>query len=336
MALTAFSDHGALQPEESLFLRQLFQEKWTLRKGDFNNLPIYNAGVQTPELTRVAYHFSQALFELFSSKVAKHAPNKLNLLIAGGCGLNCDWNVQWRNLGLFNDVFIPPVVNDSGVAIGAAVDGQLMLTGSAKVAWSVYSGLDLNHDIDDVVGFRKFPLDIERIAALLMEDEIVAWSQGRCEIGPRALGDRSLLAPPFCQGTTKHLNQIKERESYRPIAPICLESVAGKWFSGPLPSPYMLGFSAVLDSHLKAVTHVDNSARVQTVNTIENPAIHALLSSFQSRSGYGVLCNTSLNHKGRGFLNRVSDIAGFCRKGGIRVFVADQTMFLRDDIKLVT
>ena len=335
MALTAFSDHGDLDPEEDVFVQRMFQDQWTLRKADFKHLKIYNSGVQHPDFTRVAHRFSQALFDFFHAKVEKLVSHKLNLLVAGGCGLNCDWNVQWKTCGLFNDIFIPPVVNDSGVAIGAAVDGQLMLTGSAKLLWSVYAGLPLYRDCNNIAGFRSFPLDINRLADLLKAGEIVAWSQGRYEMGPRALGHRSLLASPFSSNETNRLNQIKDREPYRPVAPICIEREAGKWFSGPLPSPYMLGFSFVLDPHLKAITHVDNTARVQTINPAADQTVHALLSAFQEKAGHGVLCNTSLNNKGKGFLNTISDVGEFCAKGGIRAIVADETMFLRSDLQLM-
>jgi hydroxymethyl cephem carbamoyltransferase len=144
---------------------------------------------------------------------------------------------------------------------------------------------------------------------------------GRCEIGPRALGNRSLLAAPFKLEMKARLNRIKQREDFRPIAPICLEEDVEKHFQWSGPSPHMLYFQKVRDQNLKAIIHVDNTTRVQTVREDENPKIHALLRRFRDKTGTGVLCNTSLNYHGNGFINRTSDLYGFCKTHGVDAFV---------------
>jgi hydroxymethyl cephem carbamoyltransferase len=165
----------------------------------------------------------------------------------------------------------------------------------------------------------------------LADGHVVAWIQGKYEIGPRALGNRSLLAAPFAKATLDRLNTIKQREKYRPIAPACLEEDFGPLFGGIGKSPHMLFFQRVQDSRLQAVTHDDGSARTQTVNAIQNERFHSLLRAFKQRTGVGVLCNTSLNFKGKGFINRKSDLLRYVTDNGIDIAVMNDTVFLRRD-----
>jgi hydroxymethyl cephem carbamoyltransferase len=158
------------------------------------------------------------------------------------------------------------------------------------------------------------------VARLLKQGCVVAWAQGRCEIGPRALGNRSLLAAPFDVAMRDRLNGIKEREEFRPIAPICLEEDVSRHFEWTGPSPYMLFFQNVTDQRLRAVTHIDGTARVQTVNRSQNAAMTDLLLAFRAETGVGVLCNTSLNLRGSGFISRTSDLYNFCKARKIEAF----------------
>jgi hydroxymethyl cephem carbamoyltransferase len=251
---------------------------------------------------------------------------RLPLVIGGGCGLNCEWNTRWMESGLFDSVFVPPCTNDSGVAIGAAADAQLHLTGNPKLRWSVYAGEDFIEDFQPS-GWTRKPLDMDDIAAALQRGEVVAWVNGCYEIGPRALGNRSLLAAPFSSDMTKRLNLLKHRESYRPIAPVCLAEDFAQHFAGPQPSPYMLQFHRVEDQRLQAVTHDDGSARVQTVTREQNPKLYELLQAFKKLTGAGVLCNTSLNFLGRGFINRSSDLFAYASQSGIRTAVVNNQAF---------
>jgi len=148
-------------------------------------------------------------------------------------------------------------------------------------------------------------------------------------MGPRALGNRSIVAEPFERLTSQRLNEIKKREHYRPIAPICLESEAERLFGATLPSPHMLYFHSVRSDRLKAITHVDGSARVQTVNHEQNMRMFDLLAAFKKQTGYGVLCNTSLNFCGKGFINRSSDLYAYVIENAIDGFVIDDSAFFR-------
>ena len=247
---------------------------------------------------------------------------RLPLLIVGGCGLNCDWNTKWRESNLFPEVFIPPVANDSGSAIGTAIDAQFYFTGDPKINWSVYSGLEFEtNEIFDASIFDEFNTNFTIIADMLACNLIIGWINGKYEIGPRALGNRSILASPFLHNTRERLNVIKQREQFRPIAPVCLEEDAKKWFNCNHPSPFMLYTQPVSTDALEAVTHVNRTARIQTVSPESNIQMYKLLEAFKLRTGYGVLCNTSLNFKGRGFINNIADLSAFTIKHGLDGFV---------------
>jgi predicted NodU family carbamoyl transferase len=284
--------------------------------------PIFNAGVDSKVYRNVAAGHSQAIFERFFDYAQKNLTEGLPLLISGGCGLNCDWNRMMRESGLFEYVFVPPCPNDSGAALGTAIDAQWYYTGAAEIEWSVYAGEEFVEDVEpDPARYDVRPLVPAEVAQYLERGNIIGWARGRYEMGPRALGNRSILAAPFTAETTVRLNEIKQREGYRPIAPICLESDAPKWFVGSVQDPYMLFFNRVTSDELKAVTHVDGSARTQTVTHEQNPGIADLLVAFRNLTGFSVLCNTSLNFSGRGFINATSDLLRYGEEHGLDGYV---------------
>lgn len=329
MALAAYAAGATPTEEEYSLIDKLLINERSYTKADFRNTHLYNIGVLDHNVARLAWLFSERLYQLFFDRVKACVKGRRNLVISGGCGLNCEWNSRWRESGLFNDVFVPPVPNDSGVAIGAAADAQFLATGSAKLSWSVYSGEHLLEDVNEVPGLVKRQFNMEAAASLLTDGAILAWARGRYEIGPRALGNRSLLASPFSENARARLNEIKERESYRPIAPVCVEEEATQWFAGRLPSPHMLYFSNVLDSRLEAIRHVDHTARVQTVSNEANADLYTLLASYALKNnGVSVLCNTSLNRKGNGFMNRVSDITQFARLKGVDAVATPSSLYI--------
>jgi hydroxymethyl cephem carbamoyltransferase len=179
----------------------------------------------------------------------------------------------------------------------------------------------------DLKGYIISPLSYAHIVEQLMKDEVIAWVQGKYEIGPRALCHRSLLASPFKASMHDKLNTIKQRESYRPIAPVCTEEDISRFFEWEGPSPYMLHFMKVKNSELKAVTHVDGTARAQTITKEQDERTYLLLRAFEKETGFPILCNTSLNFKGRGFINRMSDLIKYTQQTGIKVFVVNDKMY---------
>ncbi|MGV9311911.1 carbamoyltransferase C-terminal domain-containing protein [Streptomyces sp. NPDC003691] len=286
--------------------------------------PFHDIGVESDAYKNLAARLSDAVFDRFHAYAQEHLTEGLPLLISGGCGLNCEWNRRWRECGLFPAVFVPPCPNDSGSAIGTAIDAQHFYTGSAALEWDVYTGGEFVEDIGfDPQRYEIRPLAHGEVARYLRDGNIIGWARGRWEIGPRALGNRSILAAPFTEETTVRLNRIKQRESYRPIAPICLEQDAGRWFDGGVPDPYMLYFSRVRTGELRAVTHIDGTARTQTVTPAANPGMAELLTSFRDLTGFGVLCNTSLNYSGRGFINRTSDLIAYGELHGLDGYVVN-------------
>ncbi|MEP6269148.1 MAG: carbamoyltransferase C-terminal domain-containing protein, partial [Paracoccaceae bacterium] len=166
-------------------------------------------------------------------------------------------------------------------------------------------------------------LDLDHVVQQLAGGAVIAWARGRYEIGPRALGNRSILANTFSKDIHRRLNDIKKREGFRPIAPICLEEEATRLFEGDGPSPYMLRFQKVRTDAIPAVTHVDGSARLQSVTADQNPAMFDLLTRFKEATGYGVLCNTSLNFNGTGFINRLSDLHTYAMERELDGYVVD-------------
>lgn len=324
MALASFSTRSTPTEAEASLMEFLLGGPYR-KLSDYPLLPEVphlNVGLDDPEFRNFAGIYSDALFDIFHSFATDNLKPGRPLLIAGGCGLNCDWNTRWKQTGLFSDVFVPPVANDSGAAIGTAIDAQFRHTGDPKIDWDVYSGLEFRDRGDiDLSAYDVFEDDVSRIADLLAADLILGWAHGRYEIGPRALGARSILAAPFRDETRIRLNEIKQREQFRPIAPVCLLEDAATWFGCVQESPHMLYTYRSTTDQLRAVTHVNGTARLQTVTHTTNPALHNLLVAFKARTGFGVLCNTSLNFNGKGFINNLTDLHVYASEHGLDGFV---------------
>jgi len=333
MALASFSKRSKPSEEEEKIMSFLFQDCQHLephRCEVLKGLRHYNVGLDDPEFRNFAGIFSDRLFDRFYRFATANLKRGMPLLIAGGCALNCDWNTKWRETGLFRDVFVTPVANDSGSAIGTAIDAQFHFTGNPKVEWDVYSGMHFSEDAAvDVVHFDEWESSVTTVAAMLASDLILGWANGRYEIGPRALGNRSILAAPFAASTKERLNVIKQREQFRPIAPICLEEDAEKWFGCASPSPFMLYTYLASTDALAAVTHVNQTARLQTVSAHTNRSLFDLLTAFKVLTGYGVLCNTSLNFKSKGFINTMSDLSAYTLQHQLDGFIVGGRIYMR-------
>jgi hydroxymethyl cephem carbamoyltransferase len=329
MALAAFGDASGADANTVETVERMLEE-WHFAKHKYQDSAAYNSGVTSEETKTLAALITKRLFEVYAAAAEEHLPRDIPLYISGGCGLNCDWNTMWRDHGQFTSVFVPPVTNDSGSAIGTGIDAITMLGGEPFIEWSVYAGLEFEWDTEpDPAKWRRRQLDAAALADALAGSRIVAWVQGKWEIGPRALGARSILAQPFDAAIKDRLNEIKQREDYRPIAPCCRLEDVGRLFNDSHPDPYMLYFRTVRVDNLHAVTHVDGSARVQTVTKDSNGPLHNLLTVFGERHGAGVLCNTSLNFKGTGFINRMSDLSHYCETTGIDDMVVGDAWFER-------
>jgi carbamoyltransferase len=231
------------------------------------------------------------------------------LTMAGGTALNCVANSRiWRETP-FEEVWVQPASGDAGTSLGAAL--QLCTDGGERPEPMTTAALGRGWSDDDLAAWLRAaavpfttPEDIATAAAdVLAADGVLAWFDGRSEFGPRALGQRSLMAHPGRAANLERLNDVKGREQFRPVAPMVLVERAGEIFSdGPIPSPYMLFVHRVADAwreRIPAVVHVDGTARIQTVDERTNPRVAALLRAFEARTGLPVVVNTSLNTAGR-------------------------------------
>lgn len=329
MALAAFAEPDTATREEREAVDRLMDMRYVypFAKEEFRGSPLFDCGVEDPALHRAARYLTDSIFYRFEQAIERHHLGGRPLLISGGCGLNCEWNSRFRDSGMFSEVSVSPCANDSGSAIGAAVDGIATVFGEKpRLEWSVYSGATFVWDSRAPIGWLERGFDAASIARVISSGKVVAWVEGRAEIGPRALGHRSLLADPRTATSRDLLNGIKKRESYRPVAPCCLEDELGTWFSSNEPDRYMLYFSHVSTDGLPGITHVDGSARVQSVDDTAGD-IAGLLRAFGRETGFSVLCNTSLNFSGAGFINRASELFAYCKERGVGQVVVDGRWF---------
>lgn len=249
-----------------------------------------------------------------------------NLVLGGGCALNIKWNTSIRATGCFEGVFAPPFPNDAGAAIGTAVC-ESFYRGNRTLEWDVYRGPSLVvGPVPD--GWRARPCDERRLAQLLhTEGEPVVVLSGRAELGPRALGNRSILAPATDPAMKTRLNAMKKRADYRPVAPICLEARAPEVFDPGTPDPYMLFEHRLRPGwaeRVPAVVHLDGTARLQTIDESSQSAVSRVLAAYAEISGVPLLCNTSANFEGCGFF---PDVASAARWGRTRYIWSEGMLY---------
>ena len=240
-----------------------------------------------------------------------HQVTRLDTLcLAGGVALNCVMNARLRDRGPFKKMWVQPAAGDAGTALGAAlwVDTQERAS-PARVYRMDHAFLGPDYSDDEIEQFllwSKLPYrratDLAgEVADMLEQDRVIGWFQHRMEYGPRALGARSILASPLHASMQARLNEIKDREDFRPVAPVVLEEEAANWFAGAGVSPFMLFVYDVLPEkadRIPAVRHVDGTARIQTINRQQHALYYDLLKAFQARTGVPVLVNTSFNTRG--------------------------------------
>jgi carbamoyltransferase len=260
-----------------------------------------------------------------------------HLCMAGGVSLNCVANGKLLRSGLYEDLWIQPASGDAGGALGAALVAQHHYLGGPAPqkrgrdfqGGSYFGPSYDNQSVKRILDYHNIPYDymeteelLYEVAGLIAGGKVVGWFQGRMEFGPRALGNRSILGDARSPEMQKRINlKIKFRESFRPFAPSVLAERVGEWFDLDRESPYMLLVADVREekrramteqeqklwgidklnvarSEIPAVTHVDYSARIQTVSREDNPLYHALIEKFCQRTGCPVIVNTSFNVRG--------------------------------------
>jgi carbamoyltransferase len=241
------------------------------------------------------------------SRWAQKATGSNNLVLMGGCALNCVANEKIARMGLFKDIWIMPNPGDAGSSLGA-----ILAYTCRQANWKhPYLGTNITR-----------PFDMNGAVDALVAGEIIGVATGRAEFGPRALGNRSLLADPRGLTIKDRVNDIKKRQRFRPFAPIVLEQYAHEYFDLPVAtSPYMQ-FTAPckFPDEFPAICHVDGSSRVQTLNEEQNPVMFELLTKFFEKTGCPILLNTSLNIKGMPLVDSWDDALAFQNKYNVKIF----------------
>jgi carbamoyltransferase len=311
--------------------------------------------------------FTSRLMVLLARE-ARKATGLDRLCMAGGVALNCVSNSRILRESGFRDVWVQPASGDAGGAIGAALFEWYARLGNSRSADGIHDcqkasllGLSVDgetakKDLDRLGANYRQLADEElfsRTASDIANGKVVAWVQGKGEFGPRALGNRSILGDPRSDEMQSRMNlKIKFRESFRPFAPAILEEKTREWFEWDRPSSYML-FVADLDKskrntvpaegktglellHLRrsvvpAITHVDFSARLQTVSAVSNPRFYALIREFDRQTGCPLLINTSFNVRGEPIVNSAADAYACFMATGIDVLVADNYYLVKED-----
>jgi carbamoyltransferase len=280
--------------------KQLFGES-KIETGDWNQTEL--------DLAASAQRIVEELF-LHMATHLKKVTDSDNICLAGGVALNSVANGKLIQSGLFKNIFIQPAAGDSGTSLGSTFYLYHQILNKPRVfemktafIGNEYTSSEYEAELKNQnVKYVDLGKEIYKVAAsILNKNYIVGWFQGAMEYGPRALGNRSILASPFPADMKDTINRrIKFREGFRPFAAIVNEEDCGKYFSFSLPNPYMLLVYGVKEEYQKlmpAITHVDGTVRIQTINKADNPAMRSLLNEFKNITGHSVVLNTSFNIK---------------------------------------
>jgi carbamoyltransferase len=260
-----------------------------------------------------ALHMATALHRLTGSR---------NLVLAGGVALNSVMNARLLAETPFDHIFIQPAAGDAGNALGAALSVWHQRMGRPR-EWHMdhaffgpeYADAELKRVLTDrKLGFREVPDPAVAAAELLSASKIVGWFQGKAEVGPRALGGRSILADPRRAEMKDIVNaEVKHREAFRPFAPSVLDHRGHEYFEGYYPNPFMLLVLPIRPDKrhvIPAVAHVDGTGRLQSVLRDANPVYHRLIEEFDRRTGVPVVLNTSFNIRGEPIVHRPEEAVG--------------------------
>jgi len=301
---------------------------------------------------------------------ARQSTGERNLCLAGGVALNCVGNGKILRENIFDKIWIQPAAGDAGGALGAAIFTWHQVLDKPRTVnpkrdsqkgsylGPVFKGDDIEKWLKErQIKFHRFNNGslTTQVADLLAKEKVVGWLSGRMEFGPRALGGRSILGDARSTAMQKVMNlKIKYRESFRPFAPAVLKEEVSEYFDIDCESPYMLLVAPVKNSRchqmtkdqdslwgieklnvprsdIPAVTHIDYSARIQTVDADENPAFHSLLSEFKKKTGYGVLVNTSFNVRGEPIVCSPEDAYLCFMRTEMDALVLDDCVLLKEE-----
>lgn len=338
MALTSFGkprDYW-LNSFYTIFKKEVSEVDWDFKENLMKELstmlgiPLRIDSLEGPEAWDLAATLQYTLEETFIGEILPlYEKYRLPVCFSGGVALNVLLNERLRKL-FSRGIYIPPNPNDCGLALG-----MLLIHDKPKEQVNVvYQGVPIA-DSDKINFYVKQyngkKIDIDIIVKELAEGKIIGVMRGNSECGPRALGNRSILCNPAIKEMKHKLNScIKFREEFRPFAPVVTLEKVNTYFHFDGESPYMSYAPKVRDEYfdkLKAVTHVDNTARVQTVTEKQNPFLYTLLQEFEKITGIGVLLNTSLNTKGLPMMTLIEDAIAFLKSSDIDIMIIEDFMF---------
>jgi carbamoyltransferase len=286
----------------------------------------------------------QAATEEVVLHLARHLRRRTGLprlVMAGGCALNAPANRRVAAEAGFDEVFVVPAAGDDGAALGAAltVYHGMVQDGPRWTMRDAFLGPGIAEE-EAAAALRaaglaaERPADLEAAAAdLLVAGKVLGWARGRMEYGPRALGHRSILADPRTREVHDRVNlRVKEREAFRPLAPVVRLEDLPRFVEGPLPSPWMLltfPVRADMRDRIPGVVHADGSARFQTVTPEQEPSLHRLLGLFGGRAGVPCLVNTSFNRRGEPVVASAADAVGAFRAMDLDALVLGPFLVVR-------
>ena len=297
------------------------------------NVPLRNRleGATAFDLIATSQQTFEDIFFEYAEPFITQYPH-LPICLSGGCALNIVLNTAIRQR-YGRPVFVPPNPNDSGIALGALLH-QVRPTSAME---AMYSGIPLldGHSLDSVRRQRPHvPATPKEVAHHLAERKILGIARGRSEHGPRALGNRSIVCDPAIPHVKDYLHRtIKKRERFRPFAPVVRAENASTYFNLPQESPYMSFLGTVKpewQKKLAAITHVDNSARVQTITATQNPWLYELLGHFEALTGHGVLLNTSFNVDSSPILSTIKEALDVLDSTCLDGLVLEDYLFLKE------
>ena len=308
MGMAAYGDWKRYYKEVDSYFPKYHAQSYNFHKG------IYDWGFEITEKDKfdiaaaVQVVYEQRLIDFMH--MAKQITGKSNLVFMGGCALNSKANTLLWNI--FKDVWIMPNPGDAGSSLGAAAAMY-----GKHIEWKdPYLGHDLG---------GEYPS--QKIVEAILKDGIVAVASGRAEYGPRALGNRSILADPRDPNIKDKVNLIKQRELFRPFAPVVLEEHASKWFDMNFSSPYMQYTVKCLKPDLiPSVVHHDGTSRVQTINKEQHRGLWRAVNKFYLQTGVPILLNTSLNIKGQPLLNDERDAIDWQAHYGYNILTSGSSL----------
>jgi carbamoyltransferase len=334
--LVYIQDDGSIKLNEKYFSfmysdRMIDDSKWYKLFG----IPIRKAEDPILESHMSLAKAIQDVTETILMKMVDFARNltgENNLCVVGGCALNCAAIGKLKQISTLNSIYVPYAPGDDGAAIGCAIYGcnyaEKVKTESSPYLGPDFTEVEIQTAIDKI-GLKSESIPEEdilydMISKELSEGKIIGWFQGRMEFGPRALGNRSILADPRNPEMKEIINsKIKYREAFRPFAPVVLKEYADKMFDKVEDSPYMSAtfYLRPNESNYPAITHIDKTARIQTVTENQNIKLYKLLCSFNKLTGCPLLLNTSFNVMGEPIVCTPTDALNTFKKTGMDVLV---------------